>query len=365
MTKMMTPVLGSYKKEDCQFLLQTINPNYKTIEDKERLIQTGKMHYSEFINKENPPSSEYVELFLKMTEKYKKRLASEIMSLARLIAENKSGFGEENQDPIVLLSLARAGTPIAVLVYRALKMMNVNAVHYSISIVRDKGIDENALHYVKERYQTKSACFIDGWTAKGVITKELHHSIDQYNKKFGTKFLKDLYVVSDIGGTADHTATFDDYTIPSALMNSTVSGLMSRTMLNEQTKNGFHGCVYYKELEPYDKSVWFIEQIQSEMSLESKTEKQLVSKDERRKQSQIFFKSVMQEHNVSDINRIKPGIAEATRVMLRRVPDIIIVNKFGDPNMSHLEQIAKEKNIPILLDENMPIGACAIIKDVT
>jgi len=364
MHKELKPITGSYSKADCQYLLQEVAANYQTIENKEKLIQSGEMHYSEIINKEDAPTKEYVELFLQMTEKYKNRLASEVMRLANIIVDNKPGFGGKNQMPIVLLSLARAGTPIGVLLYRALKMMNVEAVHYSISIIRDKGIDTNALNYIISNHPPESACFIDGWTAKGVITKELHDSVEAFNKKFDSNFCKELYVISDIGGTADHTATFDDYTIPSALMNSTVSGLMSRTMLNNDIKDGFHGCVYYKELEIHDRSNWFIDQISNEMSVEFISEKQTISKEERKDLSQSFFKSVMNQHNVSDINRIKPGIAEATRVMLRRVPDILIVNKLNDVNMIHLEQIAKEKGVPVIIDSTMPIGACAIIKDV-
>lgn len=363
--KQLSPIAGSYPSEDCLFLLQEIDPNYQTVENKEMLIQTGQMHYSEMINKESAPTEEYLKLFHEMTEQYKERLASEVMRLAKIIASNKTGFGGEGQEPITLLSLARAGTPIGVLLKRALKLMNLDSVHYAISIVRDRGIDEVAMNYVTDKHQDESICFIDGWTAKGVITRELHGAVEKYNSDFGKNVSKELYVVSDIGGTADHTATYADYTIPSALMNSTVSGLTSRTILNEQTIDGFHGCVVYRELSEHDKSNWFIDEIVSEMSIDKLSDEITESKVERQEMTKKYLARITEEHGVTDINRIKPGIAEATRVMLRRVPDLLIIREPGDPDVAHLEQIAVEKSIFVEIDPAMPFGACALIKDVT
>lgn len=364
-TARVEPLIGSYAPEDCIFLLQEIDANYQTVENKEMLIQTGQMHYSEMINKEAAPTEEYLALFLAMTEQYKARLAAEVMRLATIIADKRPGFGREGQEPIALLSLARAGTPIGVLLKRALKMLGYESAHYAISIVRDRGIDDKALEYVRERYSDEAICFIDGWTAKGVITRELHQAVVDYNKDFNANVPKELFVVSDIGGTADYTATYADYTIPSALMNSTVSGLTSRTILNEQTEGGFHGCVLYRELAPHDKSVWFIEQICSQMNVNKLSPVITESQSVRQAMTRNYLDSITAEFGVTDINRIKPGIAEATRVMLRRVPDILIIRESGHPDVAHLEQIAKEKNIEVRISPDMPFGACALIKDVT
>uniref|UniRef100_UPI0029F496C4 RNA-binding protein n=1 Tax=Klebsiella pneumoniae TaxID=573 RepID=UPI0029F496C4 len=46
---------------------------------------------------------------------------------------------------------------------------------------------------------------------------------------------------------------------------------------------------------------------------------------------------------VDSINRIKPGIAEATRAVLRRVPDHVFVRQMDDPDVSLLVGLAKEK----------------------
>lgn len=364
-TKMLAPLIGSYKPEDCLFLIQEITGEFTTIADKERLIQSGKMHYSETISKEKPPTAEYLEIFYKMTDKYKKQLAADCMRLARIIIEVNQSFIDSKSGSIVIASLARAGTPIGVLVKHALKMFNVESVHYSLSIIRDIGVDKNAINYIINKHGDQGICFVDGWTAKGVITRQLHKSITEFNQEFNTKVSKDLYVVSDIGGTADHAATFADYTIPSSLLNAVVSGMVSRTINNEKTKDGFHGCVVDTDLIEHDVSQWFIDQITPFLTLDNVTEEMEIPSSVIRESTTSYLNKVMADYGVTDINRIKPGIAEATRVMLRRVPDVLIVKDINSPDTEHVVRLANEKGISIVVDETMAFGACALIKDVT
>jgi len=358
------PLLGSYSREDCLFLLKEIEPNFYSVEDKERLIQTGQLHYSQMVSQESKPTAQYEQLFHSLTAQYKQQLANEILQLSFLISKNV-------QQDVCVVSLVRAGTPIGVLVNKAINQYSVfNSVHFSISIVRDKGIDVNALDYLifDLKIAPESIVFIDGWTAKGVITKELKQAIGQYNKSRNVDISDQLYVVSDIGGTADYSVTLRDYTIPSALMNSTVSGLISRSVLNEQIgEDDFHGCISYQHLQQYDHSNWFINEISACFAASQYQAAQLITSEQRAlryQQTQQSIAQLMQKFNVSDINRIKPGIAEATRVMLRRVPDLLIVNDQSNPDIKHLLRIAKEKNINILVFPDMPFGACALIKDV-
>jgi len=261
MPKQNKPLKGSYPEEDCLFLLKVIEANYHTIENKEMLIQTGQLHYSEMIHEEKAPSQAYTKLFLDLTNQYKQRLAEEVMSLAKKIAQLRS-------EKITIVSLARAGTPIGVLLQRALRdLLHRQSTHFSISIIRDKGIDQAALDYIlSKNHQAKSIVFVDGWTAKGTITHELKASIKAYNSSRNIDIPSDLFVISDIGGNADVQATLDDYAIPSALMNSTVSGLVSRSILNKQIQPGdFHGCVKYSHLSGHDRSNWFVDEITAEM----------------------------------------------------------------------------------------------------
>lgn len=352
---------SSYSVEDCTFLLKEIDIEFTNIQEKERLIQLGLAHYSETVSKESPPTEQYLELFFSLTQKYKYRLAKEVLRLSKII-ENKTN------DNVCLVSLARAGTPIGVLVNRAInRYSSVKSKHYSISIIRDKGIDVNALDHIiyDLGYNPSSIVFLDGWTAKGVITRELKTSILEYNESRSVNVSPDLYVISDIGSTAEFSATKDDYTIPSALMNSTVSGLVSRSILNEKlSSTDFHGCVSYKYLAPFDYSNWFINEISSCFCQDYYECKPNIDTKDISVEFRVYISKIMEEFGVSNINRVKPGIAEATRVMLRRVPDILIVRDANDMNVSHLLQLADEKSINVVVKNDMPMGACALIKDV-
>lgn len=57
-------------------------------------------------------------------------------------------------------------------------------------------------------------------------------------------------------------------------------------------------------------------------------------------------------------------MAEATRVMLRRIPDLLLLRQLDCTDTHHLEKLAEEKNIQVVVRNDMPFGACALIKDV-
>ncbi|WP_028468461.1 cysteine protease StiP family protein [Neptunomonas japonica] len=357
----LKPLKGSYSIDDCQFLLQAIDIPMLTVEEKERQMQIGGQHYSAMISQEYPPSDQYLTLFFGLVDKYKQRLAAEVAGLAKQIFDKKG-------DTVTLVSLARAGTPIGVLLNRALKhYYNVDVSHYSISIIRDKGIDRAALSYLeKAGHAAESILFVDGWTAKGIITQELKAAIADWNNGSDYKVSDELCVISDIGGMADLVATVDDYTIPSGILNSTVSGLVSRTILRPEYQ-GFHQCVVYSHLAKHDLSNWFVDEVSALFSTTSPDEsaqRDEVS-NERHQKMKVYIDQLMVQYGVTDINRVKPGIAEATRVMLRRVPKLLVVKNRNSADVSHLLVLAKDKGIQVYQDGGMPFNAVAIVANVS
>ena len=78
-------------------------------------------------------------------------------------------------------------------------------------------------------------------------------------------------------------------------------------------------------------------------------------------------KGIAERFGVSDINLIKPGIGEATRVLLRRVPWKILIDSryMNDSSTVHIRKLAKEKGVNI---EEYPMKhykACGIIKKMS
>lgn len=329
---------------------------------KELQIQTGRAHYSQMLSQEQAPTQEYLRLFEDAMHAQGERFARDTLILAKMIRSLRRG-------QITLVSLARAGTPIAVLLQRRLKAMGADVKHFSISIVRDRGIDENALKHIvtKEGRTAASVIFIDGWTAKGMIGGELKKAVRHWNRRHPQWAMSDaLCVVSDIGGTADVSATEDDYLMPSGILNSVISGLVSRSILNDEIgPDDFHGCIYYDSLEHEDRSVEFVDRIDAIASSLVVLRSVAGKPDPSRFQEMVIdLWAIQKEYGVSDINRIKPGIAEATRVLLRRVPDLVLVRDLRDLEVAHLLLLAKEKGVEVIERPAMRFRAISLIKDV-
>lgn len=352
---------GTYKTDDVTFLLKVIDIKETDTLNKEKLIQSGQKHYSQMLSVEKPPSREYLEVFYQAFELNKNRFAKDIVNLALLI--NKT-------DNPVIVSLARAGTPIGVLLKRIFRdILGKEINHYSVSIIRDKGLDLNALDYIYKNNPDSNIIFVDGWTGKGVISKQLKKSVKEFNLKNNSNISDLLYVVSDISGMADFSSTDQDYLIPSAVLNSTVSGLISRTITGVEglDVHDFHGCKFYDFLISSDLSLWFIDEIMNtinNLNIKTLDSYLLSDKNYLKEKSLAFIKEMMKEFNINNINYIKPGLGETTRVLLRRVPERILVQDINSEEVKHLVVLAKEKNCPIIEFKAMPYKAVGIIATV-
>ncbi len=70
-------------------------------------------------------------------------------------------------------------------------------------------------------------------------------------------------------------------------------------------------------------------------------------------------------YKISDVNLIKPGVGETTRVLLRRVPWKILVDNMDNPNLKHIKLLAEDKCVPIEVYKNMSYSCCGVIKSKT
>lgn len=354
---------GSYEKNDVVFLLKILNGciEEKSTELREAAIQSGT-HYSEMLPVEYRPSIEYMELFYDSLKKNKRKLARLVQTLSERIM---GCYGYDQ--PIVLVSLARAGTPIGILIKRYLQYaFRITVPHYSISIIRDRGIDKHAIHYILQHHPQGRLVFIDGWTGKGVIQATLTDACQQFNEEFGTSLDATLGVLSDPAHCTPLYATREDFLIPSACLNSTVSGLMSRTVLNSSLigPEDFHGAKYYEELGGEDVSRMFIQTIVDEFPFLDPFPKTPFLPEPVLSpcKGQKDIMNIQQQFHIQNINLIKPGVGETTRVLLRRIPWRILVDSVENPSLTHILKLAEEKNVPVIPYQNMSYSCCGIIK---
>jgi hypothetical protein len=72
----------------------------------------------------------------------------------------------------------------------------------------------------------------------------------------------------------------------------------------------------------------------------------------------------MKKLKIYNINFIKPGICETTRVLLRRVPDLILVKDLNDLDVKHILKLAEDKGVKILEIKSLPYTTVGIIKEL-
>jgi hypothetical protein len=358
------PFSGSYRPGDVQFLLKSIDIVPIDVAEKERLIQSGRRHYSEMLSRESLPSTRYLEVFNRALVMGLGQMAQGVLDLATIIAARRPG-------EITLVSLARAGTPVGVALKHVLhEVFGRDSEHYSISIIRDRGIDQNALRFILDQAgrDPVGLVFVDGWTGKGVIARELRQALDEFERAQGVRLDADLYVLTDLAGVGIAPADVD-YLIPSSILNATLSGLVSRSIFNEHIgPDDFHGCLYYREFAQADLSVWFIEKllttVRARLADGYAPRAQPVDPTMARIRSTALLAAIRESFGIRDENFIKPGIGEATRVLLRRVPERVIIRDQEAPEVNHLLELAREKAVRWQVDRTLPYQAVSLIKGV-
>ncbi|MGN7764028.1 cysteine protease StiP family protein [Paenibacillus sp. 22594] len=358
--------LGSYPPSDVTFLLKDLSnvSLERPTAEREKAIQSG-VHYSEMLPVEYQPTAQYIELFHETLQQSAEKVALEVAIVSEMIVAQRGTEGT------VLVSLARAGTPIGVLIKRYIaECYGVELPHYSISIIRGKGIDENAILYILQQHGTDAKLqFIDGWTGKGAIHRVLIEACSSMYKKYGIILSDDLAVLADPGHCSGTFGTREDYLVPSACLNSTVSGLMSRTVLRDDLigPEEFHGAKFYKEWLETDLSNVFIEAITPYYpsvigEARAIAAGMLASPPEISWQGLRDIQSIQETFGIADINLVKPGVGETTRVLLRRVPWKILVDTMDNPNLRHILLLAEDRGVPVEVFPGLTYSCCGIIK---
>lgn len=319
---------GSYLTTQVQFLLsKPDNVPLVTIEEKEKMIKDGG-HYSSVVVEESEPSKAQVQTYRHLMLTNKHQYAFGCNRLANSIAEDSKGSN------IVVLSLVRAGTPLGVVVKTILEKKTGKFIpHYGISIIRDKGIDVKALSDVMTWHPNSKFYFIDGWTGKGTIAKALNESLDSL--PWWTQDVR-LVVYSDPARKAWASVTTEDTVLPFGILNSTIAGLISRTVYRE---NEYHGVHMFENLRSQDLSQSFVSEVlEAHGKLDENTKVFKASKDP------IQF--VMERYNEYDPNKIKASILESIRAVLRRKPKVVVIGCTGS-DVTLLKNLCKERGIPV------------------
>ncbi|MGC5542653.1 phosphoribosyltransferase [Streptomyces griseus] len=359
------PDFSSYAPEDVGWLLQDLSDTEleAPTEEREEAIQSGGAHYAESLPVEYQPSAAYQALFTAALETSAARIARAVGTVTETV------LAERGPRP-VLVSLARAGTPVGVLMRRwARHRHSLDLPHYAISIVRGRGIDATALRWLAAHHDPADVVFVDGWTGKGAITRELAAAIEEFEAAGGPAgFDPEISVLADPGGCVRTYGTREDFLIPSACLNSTVSGLISRTVLRADLvgPDDFHGGKFYRELADSDVSGLFLDTVAArfdEVAGQVADEaKELLAADRAPTwEGWAAVERISEEYGIHDVNLVKPGVGETTRVLLRRVPWKILAKRGAGADLTHIRLLAEQRGVPIEEVDDLPYSCVGLI----
>lgn len=358
------PAFSSYAPDEVTWLLQDLSDVRleAPTEDREEAVQRRGAHYAESLPVEYQPTADYQRLFHSALETSATRIARAVGTVTDTV------LAERGPRP-VLVSLARAGTPVGILMRRwAQQRHGLDLPHYTISIVRGRGIDTTALRYLAAHHDPADVVFVDGWTGKGAITRELADALAAFSGSPG--FNPEIAVLADPGGCVRTYGTREDFLIPSACLNSTVSGLVSRTVLRADLvgPGDFHGAKFYRDLTGSDVSGEFLDTISArfaevadDAAADART---LLAAGPARTPTWEGWKAVehiSETYGIGDVNLVKPGVGETTRVLLRRVPWRILARRGAGPELDHVRLLAQQRGVPVEEVDELPYSCVGLI----
>ncbi|WP_306320906.1 MULTISPECIES: phosphoribosyltransferase [unclassified Streptomyces] len=372
------PAFSSYAPDEVGWLLQDLSDVTleAPTEEREEAIQSGGAHYAESLPVEYQPSAQYQELFHAALEASAGRIAHAVGVVTETV------LAERSPRP-VLVSLARAGTPVGVLMRRwALRRHGLELPHYAVSIVRGRGIDANALRWLAAHHDPADVVFVDGWTGKGAITRELAAAVEAAGFE---GFDPEIAVLADPGSCVRTYGTREDFLIPSACLNSTVSGLISRTVLRSDLvgPDDFHGAKFYSELAGSDVSGRFLDAVEERFGEVADAVDAQVKEVQGVDRTPTWegwaaVERISTEYGIHDVNLVKPGVGETTRVLLRRVPWKILaradvwegrraatrsrsVAGDGRGDLDHVRLLAEQRGVPVEVVDELPYSCVGLI----
>lgn len=353
------PAFSSYTADEVGWLLQDLSEVTleAPTEEREEAIQRGGAHYAESLPVEYQPSEDYRALFHSALRTSASRIARAVGTVTETV------LAERSPRP-VLVSLARAGTPVGVLMRRwARHAHGLELPHYAISIVRGRGIDTVALRWLAAHHDPADVVFVDGWTGKGAITRELAQALADF-----PGFDPRIAVLADPGGCVETYGTRDDFLIPSACLNSTVSGLISRTVLRDDLvgPDDFHGAKFYRELVSADLSRAFLDAVSDRFDEVApdvaEAVKELAAADRAPTwEGWAAVERISEEYGIHDVNLVKPGVGETTRVLLRRVPWKILARRGAGTDLDHVRLLAEQRGVPVEEVDELPYTCVGLI----
>ena len=182
-------------------------------------------------------------------------------------------------------------------------------------------------------------------------------------EKYNQNIDDSLAVLADPAKKSEIYGTRKDVCIPNACLNSTVSGLVSRTIHNSDyiKDTDFHGAVFFDSLVSQDYSNYFIEKVSSKFK---KNHSNVIFEKPELSYVDHVFNTLISKKILDknfDPTRVKLSIGEVSRSVIRRISSRIFIKNTDDPNVQFVMHMASLKSIPVFKDSICEYSCVSIL----
>jgi hypothetical protein len=303
---------------------------------------------------EEPPTAATLALY----DRLEIDRAAEVALLAHVVARQ---LADEHPDGVVLASVARAGTPVGVVLHRVLRdLLGHPSAHYTFSFLPNIALDEAALRHIVAHHNPADVRFVDGWSGKGGVARHLAAALAEAAPRIGADLNPELVLLSDPGAASTTVGTRADVLLPSAVLNAPVSGLLSRSVTIADG-DGRHGAITYEDLRPYDRSLSFVDAVLAAAAVTDARSVDAALTAVTAAGPATFHGWAYMEQLATEfampnmLNFVKPGLNETCRALVARKPARILLDptKEGE-DTAVIRHLADEKHVPIEERHDMP-----------
>lgn len=70
---------------------------------------------------------------------------------------------------------------------------------------------------------------------------------------------------------------------------------------------------------------------------------------------------ISEEYGIGDVNLVKPGVGETTRVLLRRVPWRVLARRGAYADLAHIRLLAEQRGVPVEEVDDLPYSCVGLI----
>jgi hypothetical protein len=128
----------------------------------------------------------------------------------------------------------------------------------------------------------------------------------------------------------------------------------------------FHGAKFYADLAPTDVSNAFLDAVAAQFDGVAAAGRARLAGSGCRDRAPTWagwkaVERISTDYGIDDVNLVKPGVGETTRVMLRRVPWKVLVRDGAEADLAHVRLLADQRGVPVETVEGLPYSCVGLI----